>query len=209
MVQDDVLRVRRSRVKLAPWLLLSVVFAAGFVRYFIPLGVGAKIIGIIGAVFFSWGAVKLSFELLVPRDVMVIGREGIYQRAVRPHVLIRWREIADIGVIERGSRVRTVGVVVRNPAQFRNRGPLGRLLSHRWVPWLLKLLLGVSVVLYEGGAGVSDAIKTLGGDMSSHATFEISTLGFPMSAEELVDLLHARWRKIVGPPRHRPRRRHR
>jgi hypothetical protein len=97
MVQDDVLRIRRSRVKLAPWLLLSVVFAAGFVRYFVPLGVGAKIIGIIGAVFFSWGAVKLLIELLVPRDVMVIGPEGIYQRAVRPHVLIRWREIADIG----------------------------------------------------------------------------------------------------------------
>ena len=68
MVQDDVLRIRRSRVKLAPWLLLSVVFAAGFVRYFIPLGVGAKIIGIVGAVFFSWGVEKGPGGRGLPRE---------------------------------------------------------------------------------------------------------------------------------------------
>jgi len=208
VVQDDVLRIRRSRVKLAPWLLLTVVVAAAFVRYFVPGGVGAKIVGIGGAVFFGWAAVKLLIALVVPHDVLVIGPEGIYQRAVRPYVLIPWREIADIGVIERSDRVRTVGVIVRNRSQFPNHGPLGRLLSRRWVPWLLKLLLGVSVVLYAGGGGVGDAIKTLGADMSAHATFEISTLAFPMSTEELVEFLHARWRKVIGPPRHRPRNRH-
>ena len=208
MVQDDVLRIRPSRVKLAPWLLFAVAATAAFVYYFVPGGVGAKVIGIGGAAFFGWGALKLLSALVVPRDVLVIGPEGVYQRAVRPHVLIPWHEITQIGVIERSDRVRTVGLIVRNPSHFRHRGPLGRLLSHRWVPWLLKLLLGASVVLYEEGGGVGDAIKTLGADMSAHATFEISTLAFPMSSEELVQILATRWRKVVGPPRHHPRSRH-
>lgn len=202
------LRIRRSRAKLALWAAIGIALAAGSVGYLVPLGIGGKILGIACAVLFSFVALKLLVELVVPRDVIVIGPEGIYQRAVRPHVLIPWREITDIGVIERNDRVRTLGVKVRNPSQF-PRGRPSALLNNRWVPWLVKLLLGASVLLAEGSAGAGDAVKAVGEDMSSHATFEISTLGFPTSTEELVDVLRARWRKVVGPPPHRPRHRHR
>jgi hypothetical protein len=207
--QDDVVRIRRSRAKLVWALAVSIGFLAFCVGYLMPLGIGAKIIGILGAVFFSGVALKVLIELVVPRDLLLIGPDGIYQRAVRPHVLIPWHEITDIGVIERSDRVTTLGVVVRNPSQFPQQGALGPLVNNRWMPRVVKLLLGASQLLYEGPAGAGDVVHTLGADMSSHATFEISTLGFPMSTQELVDLLHARWRKAVGPPRHRPRHRHR
>lgn len=99
--QDDVVRIRRSRAKLVWVLAIAIGFVATCVGFLVPLAIGAKIIGILGAVLFSCVALKALIELVVPRDLMVIGPDGVYQRAVRPHVLIPWHEITDIGVIER------------------------------------------------------------------------------------------------------------
>lgn len=209
MGQNDVLRIRRSRWKVALPTAIALGMGAGCLVWLVPTNIGGEIIGIAGAVVFFSVGLRLFRELLVPRDVMLIGPEGIDQRAVHPHVLIPWGEIAHIGVIERSNRVMTLGITVRHPAQFFKRGALRPVRQSRWLPWFVKLLLGTSQLLYEGPAGVTDAVDTFREDMSAHATFEISTLAFPLSTEELVQLLRVRWRKAVGPPRHPHRHRHR
>jgi hypothetical protein len=201
VVSDDVLRIQRSRRQAALWTAISLGMGVACLVLLVPGNAGAKVLGIVAALLFFAVAVKLSRDLKAPRDLLLIGPEGIDQRAVRPHGLIPWREIADISAVDRGHRVRTVGITVRDASKLPKQGQLNPIIRSRWLPRFTKLFLGTAQVLYSGPSGVKDAADTFREDMSLHATFEISTLGFPISTDELVSVLRARWSTEVGHPR--------
>jgi hypothetical protein len=200
VVANHVLRIRRSRRQSAVWTAISLGMGIACVVILWPGNAGAKILAIVGALLFLAAAVKLSRGLLAPRDLMLIGPEGIDQRVVQPHVLIPWREIADIKAIDRGHRVQTLGITVRDASKLPKRGQLNPIMKSRWLPRFAKLLLGATQVLYAGPSGVKDAMDTFHEDMDLHATLEISTLAFPMRTEELVRVLRSRWSTEVGRP---------
>ena len=200
MEPNGELRIRRSRSKVALWTVIALAMGAACSVYLLPGNIGAKLLGAVGALLFFGAAAVLLRDLLAPRDLMLIGPEGIDQRALRPHVLIPWEEITDISAIDRGHRVQTLGITVRDAAKLPKRGQLNPIMRSRWLPRFAKLLLGSAQLLYEGPSGVSDAVDTLRSDMTPHATFEISTLAFPISTKELVGVLRAQWTAAVRHP---------
>jgi hypothetical protein len=181
------------------WTIIAVALGAACLVYLLDGNLGSKILGIAGAALFFGVAAILLRQLLVPRDLLRVGPDGIDQRAVRPHVLIRWDEIVDIRAIDRGHRVQTLGITVRVPSALPQHGQLNPIGRSRWIPRGAKFLLAGTQLLSEGPLGITDALDTLQSDASRHATFEISTVAFPMNTEQLVGLLRARWSAAVRP----------
>jgi hypothetical protein len=187
------LRIRRSGRKTAVWAVVSAAMAIGSLLALYPTNTGGKILGVAGLVLFGAAALKLVFWLLSPRDLLRTGPDGIEQLAVRPEVLIPWAEISDITLVKRGHGVKTVGITVRDPSKFPAHGQLNPVMRSPWLTRTVKLLLGGTQLLYTGPTGINDAIGTLREDDSMHATFELSTLGWPVKPEPLVEQLRARW----------------
>jgi hypothetical protein len=95
--------------------------------------------------------------------------------------------------------VQTLGITVRVPSALPQHGQLNPIGRSRWIPRGAKFLLAGTQLLSEGPLGITDALDTLQSDASRHATFEISTVAFPMNTEQLVGLLRARWSAAVRP----------
>lgn len=189
--------IRRSTRKTALW-------AAGIGTAALLCGLGllqratsAKITG--GVFLFLLGALASVFVygLLKPRDLLRVGREGIDQLTDRPRVFIPWEEITDIFVIKHGHS-KNVGIKVRDPALFvTTRGQ--RVLRSEGFAWTLKPLLAGLQVLAEWPSGFGDAARTLTTDLYP-ATFEISTVGWPVRPTQLVQELRSRWVAAAGQP---------
>ena len=203
MGSTDVLRIRRSVRKTALWAVGSAILTFGSVGL-LSENLGYKIAGVIGILLFGAATVMLLVRLVRHRDFLRAGPEGLEQLAVRPHVTLAWADIADITVIKRDNRVRTVGITVRDSARLPPRRHVPDLARHRWYGRVVKGLLGGVQLLAEGPTGVGDAIGTLRADVDLKATFEISTLGWPVSTEQAVEMLRARWIAAGGSPAPRP-----
>jgi hypothetical protein len=194
------LRIRRSGRKTAVWAVVSAGMAVGSMLALYPKNTGGKILGVAGLLLFGAVALKLIFWLLSPRDLLRTGPDGIEQLAVRPQGLIPWAEISNITVVKRGHGVKTVGITVRDPSKFPAHGQLNPVMRSPWLIRTVKLLLGGSQLLYTGPTGIKDAIGTVREDDSMHATFELSTLGWPIKPKPLVKQLQARWIVAGGQP---------
>ncbi|HUE26509.1 MAG TPA: STM3941 family protein [Solirubrobacteraceae bacterium] len=196
---DEVLRIRRSTRKTALWAVGAAILTAASVGL-LSENLGYKIAGVIGLLLFGAATVMLLVRLVRPRDLLRAGPVGIDQLAVRPHVTVAWAEITDIEVINRDHRVKTVGITVRDPSRLPHRGQVSDVAQSRWFGRVVKVLLGGVQLLAEGPTGASDALDTVRADVDLKATFEISTLGWPVSTERAVDLLRARWIVAGGQP---------
>lgn len=193
------LRIRRSARKTALWTVGSAILTFGSAGL-LSENLGYKIIGVIGIVLFGAATVMLLARLVRPRDFLRAGPQGLEQLAVRPHVTLAWAEIADITVIKRDNRVRTIGITVRDPSRLPAGGHVPDLSRQRSYGRIVKGLLGGVQLLAEGPMGVGDTIGTLRADIDPKATFEISTLGWPVKTEQAVELLRARWIAAGGSP---------
>lgn len=199
MASTDVLRFRRSVRKTALWAVGSAVLTLGCVSL-LSQNLGYKIIGVMGILLFGAATVMLLVRLARPRDFLRAGPEGLEQLAVRPHVTLAWEQISDIKVIKRDNHVRTVGITVRDASLLPPQGHVPDLARHRWYGRVLKGFLGGVQLLAEGPTGIGDAVGTLRSDVDLKATFEISTLGWPVSTEQAVQQLRARWLAAGGSP---------
>lgn len=70
----------------------------------------------------------------------------------------------------------------------------------RGLAQMVKPALAGLQIFAEGPTGIGDPASTFQEDMAPHATLEISTLGWPMGTEPLVDLLRSRWIAERGHP---------
>jgi hypothetical protein len=196
---NEVLRIRRSKRKTALWVVGAAILTIASASV-LSKNVGYKIAGVAGVLLFGAATVMLLVRLVRPRDFLRAGPVGIDQLAVRPHVTITWGEITDIAVIDRDHRVKTVGITVRDPSLLPRGGQVSGVIRSRWFGRLVKVLLGAVQLLAEGPAGASDVLDTARADLDLKATFEISTLGWPVSTERAVELLRARWIVAGGQP---------
>lgn len=161
---------------------------------------GYKIVGVMGLLLFGGATVMLLGALVRPRDLLRAGPDGLEQLAVRPHVTLAWAEIADIAVVARDHRVRTLGITVRDPSRLPSGESRPDGARYRWFGRVVKLALGGVQLLAEGPTGVGDTLDTLRADLDRKATFEISTLGWTVNAEQAVALLRAQWIAAGGSP---------
>lgn len=199
MESNEVLRIRRSTRKTALWVVGAAILTVASVSV-LSGNIGYKIAGVVGLLLFGTATVMLLVRLVRPRDFLRAGPVGIDQLAVRPRVTIAWAEITNIAVINRDHRVTTVGITVRDPSRLPHGGQLSGVMRSRWFGRLVKVLLGAVQLLAEGPAGASDVLDTARADLDLKATFEISTLGWPVSTEKAVELLRARWIVAGGQP---------
>lgn len=198
MEASELLCVRRSRGKAIVWTAIALVLLLASISYGSGGGVARTILATIGVLLFGFGMLLFAREALSPRALLVIGPDGIDQRAVSPHTMIPWKEIVDIRVIQRDHRVKTLGITVRHPELLPHRGQLGRLQRGRWLGLGVKSSLAVLAVAAEGPSGVKDASDALHGDTALHATFEIPTVALEQRPDELVAELNRRWIAAVG-----------
>jgi hypothetical protein len=202
---DQVLHIRRSRRKAVVWTVMALVLVLSAIWYGLKAGAPGKVIAAIGVLLFGSGALMLAREALSPRDLLMVSPDGIDQRAVSPHAMIPWNEIADIQVIERAHRVKTLGVTVRHPELLPRRGQLGRVERSPWLGRGVKAGLAVLVIGAEGPSGIKDAVDAVREDTELHATFEIPTVALELGPDELVSELRHRWVAAGGQPLPRER----
>jgi hypothetical protein len=117
------------------------------------------------ALFLS-AAVLLGRDVLRPRDLLRIHPDGLEQFVTKPHVFLPWDAIESFSVIERGHRVKTLGITVRDPSALPQAGALD-----------------------SGVSGLRDAADTLREDVAQHATLELATTSLLLRADELAELL--------------------
>jgi hypothetical protein len=183
------------------WTVIALGMVAGSVWYGEHGRTAAMIIAVMGVLLFGFGALKFAREALSPRELLVAGPDGIDQRAVSPHAMIPWKEIADIRVIQLANHLKMLGITVHHPELLPHRGQLGRVQRSPWLGRGVKAGLVVLGFASDGVAsGIGDAFETISEDTAMHATLEIPTVALELCPDELVAGLRRRWIAAGGQP---------
>lgn len=203
--------LRRSRGKAALWLLAALVLGFGAIGYADKGGVGPILVGVVGGLLFLGGAAWIAPDVVRPRVLVRIGRDGIEQSVAFPHAYVPWPAVTGISVLDRGHRVRCACVEVSSADAIESRARRWlQIEESRWYGSVAKLLLLPFVFLTKGLTpdGASDAREVVTADLRLHGMEIPAVTGLPMSAEALAELLRSRWEAWkatqAGAPAQRP-----
>ena len=192
MERDEVVVIRRSRGRAALVLAVTLPFTV-LLAWILAQGTpGAVLFGGIGTAFFLFATVAVARDLVRPHDLLRIGPDGVDQRATSPRCFIPWSEITGVSVIDRGHRVKAIGITVRDPTVL-PRAPLPiRAARTVWGGRVTKAVLVATEILYSGPGATPDALGRLGDDLAPHATFEFPATILTMRVDDLANLLRER-----------------
>ena len=192
--------LRRSRGKAALWLLAALALGFGAIGYAAQGGVGPILVGVVGGLLFLGGAAWIAPDVVRPRTLVRIGRDGVEQSVALPNAFVPWTAVTGISVVDRGHRVKCACVEVASAEAIESRA--------RWVmrveqsslyARVAKVLLLPFVFLTEGvSGGASDALDVVTADLRLHGMEIPAVTGLPISADALAELLRIRWEVWKG-----------
>jgi hypothetical protein len=192
--------LRRSRGKAALWLLAALVLGFGAIGYADKGGIGPILVGVVGGPLFLGGAAWIAPDLVRPRTLVRIGRDGVEQSVALPHAFVPWPAVTGISVVDRGHRVKCACVEVASADAIESRARwLLRVAQSSLYARVAKVLLLPFVFLTEGlSGGASDAREVVTADLRLHGMEIPAVTGLPMSADALAELLRSRWEAWKG-----------
>jgi hypothetical protein len=203
--------LRRSRRQALMMTGVCLAFAALGVWLITRGGVGLVLLGAICAAMGFVAAPVWAIDIVRPRVLLRVCREGFEQRVARPYAFIAWSDVTDVSAI-RAEHSEHVAVTVRDPDRVLPKGKRSRQIqASRWFSPSVKLVLGTIALLAEGfpsslfsissslssiHGGVSDIGDVAKLDLKPHGTFTMPAgRGWPWTADELVALLD-QWHSV-------------
>jgi hypothetical protein len=192
--------LRRSRGRAALWLLAALVLGFGAISYADKGGVGPILVGVVGGLLFLGGAAWIAPDVVRPRTLVRIGRDGVEQSVAFPHAFVPWPAVTGISVVDRGHRVKCACLEVASADAIESRaGWLLRAGQSSLYARVAKVLLLPFVFLTEGlSGGASDARDVVTADLRLHGMEIPAVTGLPMRADALAELLRTRWEAWKG-----------